>query len=230
MNLVAKVIIPEKEWIIFTDDKKIGSVSKIKKGYAFLKNGIQIKFKSLEEINSQFGESIFDDQLKIKKKDTQNNTDHTIYDFPCGSKPYRPVFNIKKKLPLYAKNSKSKSQYCAGYYIIKFSKGWAKAFCPKLITLERYPFKGPFKQEKDMKEALNNMNRLKPLNTIPIEDFLDKARIAIKSNQKNLTLSIKEVTDLQNSLSVVMTRLSGEIDNLVSKNDDITIKIGGGKF
>lgn len=67
------------------------------------------------------------------------------------------------------------------------------------------------------------------LNTFPIEDFLNKARVAIKTNQKGLTLSIKEVTDLQNSLSVVMTRLAGE-SQPVSIGEDIVIKINGGKF
>lgn len=70
---------------------------------------------------------------------------------------------------------------------------------------------------------------MKQLNTLPIEDFLDKARIAIKSNQKTLSLSLKEVTDLQNSLSVVMTRLSG----VLSANqmpEKIEVKMDGGKF
>lgn len=72
---------------------------------------------------------------------------------------------------------------------------------------------------------------MKNLNTLPIEDFLDKARIAIKSNQKNLTLSIKEVTDLQNSLAVVMTRLSGELDQQAASSvEDIVINLNGGTF
>lgn len=75
---------------------------------------------------------------------------------------------------------------------------------------------------------------MKQLNTLPIEDFLDKARVAIKTNQKNLTLSIKEVTDLQNSLSVVMTRLSGEMDKLLASASDqpasIQVKMDGGNF
>ena len=73
---------------------------------------------------------------------------------------------------------------------------------------------------------------MKQLNTLPIEDFLDKARIAIKSNQKNLTLSIKEVTDLQNSLSIVMTRLAGELDQLATtvQPSAVEIKMDGGKF
>lgn len=74
---------------------------------------------------------------------------------------------------------------------------------------------------------------MKQLNTLPIEDFLDKARLAIKSNQKSLTLTIKEASDLQNSLSIVMTRLAGELDDLVSNQqgiDKIEIRVDGGKF
>jgi hypothetical protein len=73
---------------------------------------------------------------------------------------------------------------------------------------------------------------MKPLNTLPIEDFLDKTRVAIKSNQKNLTLTIKEATDLQNSLAVVMTRLSGELDQASSSNTtgNIEVRMNGGKF
>jgi hypothetical protein len=73
---------------------------------------------------------------------------------------------------------------------------------------------------------------MKKLNTLPIEDFLEKTRIAIKSNQKSVVLSIKEATDLQNSLSIVMTRLAGELDQSAStaNADVITIKMDGGKF
>lgn len=73
---------------------------------------------------------------------------------------------------------------------------------------------------------------MKQLNTLPIEDFLEKARIAIKSNQKSLTLTIKEVTDLQNSLSIVMTRLAGNYEQVVSNQtpEKIEIKVDGGRF
>jgi hypothetical protein len=70
---------------------------------------------------------------------------------------------------------------------------------------------------------------MKTLNTIPIEEFLDKARVAIKTNQKSLNLSIKEVTDLQNSLAIVMTRLSGKLDQS-SENSTMEIKMDGGRF
>ena len=61
-------------------------------------------------------------------------------------------------LPFALANA-SKSLYCAGYYIIKFRKGWVKSFCPKLITLERYQYQGPFKTETEMRSSLNAMSR-----------------------------------------------------------------------
>jgi hypothetical protein len=72
---------------------------------------------------------------------------------------------------------------------------------------------------------------MKQLNTIPIEEFLDKTRIAIKTNQKVVTLSIKEAADLQNSLAVIMTRITGELDQLAQTGSDpIVIKMDGGSF
>jgi hypothetical protein len=70
---------------------------------------------------------------------------------------------------------------------------------------------------------------MKNLNTLPIEDFLDKARLAVKTNQKNLTLTITEVTDLQNSLSVVLARLAGE-SSPSGLQEDIVVKLNGGTF
>jgi len=159
MNSTAKVLIPNKEWLVRDEASKIGSISKAKKGYTFLKNGKQISFKDLAEVKAQFGIEVFEESIKKIKKDAAESKNYSIYDFPCSSKPFEPVYSVKQKLPLYAKSAKSKSQYCAGYYVIKFRKGWVKSFCPKLITLERYPFHGPFKSEAEMKAMLNTINK-----------------------------------------------------------------------
>lgn len=75
---------------------------------------------------------------------------------------------------------------------------------------------------------------MKQLNTLPIEIFLDKARIAIKSNQKHLTLDIKEVQSLSESLAVAMTRIAGDLDNKLNSVENtpstISINMDGGGF
>ena len=71
------------------------------------------------------------------------------------------------------------------------------------------------------------------LNTLPIEMFLEKARIARKSNQKSLNLSIDEVMMLEDSLAVVMTRLVSDLDSLIQsaqQSEDIIIKMDGGSL
>lgn len=159
MNNTVKVLVPNKEWLIRDGGDKVGGVSKDKKGYAFYKKGNKVSFKSLTEINTAFGVALSEENVKKIKEEIAESKNYAIYDFPCSSKPYGPVYNVKKKLPLFAKSDKSKSQYCAGYYVIKFRKGWVKSFCPKLITLDRYPFYGPFKAEYEMKTMLNTVNK-----------------------------------------------------------------------
>ena len=157
MTAISKILIPNKEWIIEDHGEKIGSIAKSKKGYSFLRKGQKISFKSVNEITEELGIALVGSTPAIQK--VEDAVQYNIYNYPCSSKPYEPVYNIKKKLPLFAKSSKSKSQYCAGYYVIKFRKGWVKSFCPKLITLERYPYYGPYKTDVEMRAVLNTVNK-----------------------------------------------------------------------
>ena len=152
MNIISKVLIPNKEWILEDSGKKIGSIAKHKKGYIFLRKGQAINIKNYKDIV---------DKLDVvnKHRFEIDPITHVIYDYPCSSKPHGAIYDIKKKLPLFAKSLKSKSQYCAGYYIIQFRKGWVKSFCPKLITIDRNPYRGPFKTEIEMKAVLAGINK-----------------------------------------------------------------------
>jgi hypothetical protein len=159
MSANAKVLIPEKEWLIKDGPKKIGSIAKIKRGYMVLQKGKVATFKDLSEIKNAVGIAFFEETIKKVKKDVIEPATYSIYDYPCKTKPYEPLYNVQKKLPLYTKRSKSKSQHCAGHYIIKFRKGWVKSFCPKLITLQRYPYQGPWKTEEESKIELRKANQ-----------------------------------------------------------------------
>jgi hypothetical protein len=157
----AKPVIDGKYWIVEAEGEKLGTLSKEKKGYSFMRKGQKVDIADLAVFQTLFGITINEDQLKKErtKKPASETTTYSIYDFPCSSKPFSPVYDVRQKLPIYSKSDKSKSQYCAGYYVIKFRKGWVKSFCPKLITLERYDNRGPFKTEIEMKTVLTAMNK-----------------------------------------------------------------------
>lgn len=157
MTTIAKVLIPNKYWIVEQGGEKIATLSKEKTGYSLVRQGQKIEVHDLKEIKERFGITITNEAIKKEKAHKPTTTD--IYGYAVNGRAFSPLWNVQKRLPIYAKSSKSKSLYCAGYYVIQFRKGWVKSFCPKLITLERYPFKGPFKTELEMRTILNSVSK-----------------------------------------------------------------------
>lgn len=154
-NIETKLLLKNKEWIICQNEYKIGSICKEKNKYFFLKNGKKLEIKNLSEFENNFG-------IKLPTENKLISTKHDsaqIYGYPCKSKPVNPIFNLKKKLPLFLKRLNSKSYYCAGYYLIKLKKGWVKNFCPKLVTLNNNIYYGPFKSDLELKQKLFELNK-----------------------------------------------------------------------
>lgn len=71
-----------------------------------------------------------------------------------------------------------------------------------------------------------------PVNTIPIENFLQKAKVATKTQQRELKLDSKEYKDLSDSIAVLMTRLVELQDKRLQQPQDVSvdIKMDGGNF
>ena len=150
----AKPIVDGKFWIVEKDGTKIATLHKKENNKFVLSSTTgEVMFNKKDDLTKQFGNGFFLTSTKIKVTTSEPNECHG---YPTSSKPYNAMFNVQKKLPLFTKSNASKSLYCAGYYVIKFDKGWVKSFCPKLITIERYPSKGPFKSELEMKTVLAN--------------------------------------------------------------------------
>jgi hypothetical protein len=117
--------------------------------------GIKI-YDTRKSLTDQFGKDFF--VAKIIKEAT-NAPIQEVHGYPSSCIPHNPMYDIKRKLPLFTKSQDSKSVYCAGYYVIRFDKGWVKSHCPKLITLQRYEYQGPFKTELEMKQRLSNVSK-----------------------------------------------------------------------
>jgi hypothetical protein len=155
-DVQAKPIIDGKFWIVEKSGTKIGTLHK-KENNRFLlsSNDGNVSFSKKDELIKVFGKDFFISDLKTTISVQEEVRD--VYGYPTSCQPYNPIFNLQKKLPLFTKSKESKSLYCAGYYIIRFDKGWVKSFCPKLITIERYENRGPFKDELEMKQVLKNV-------------------------------------------------------------------------
>lgn len=156
----AKPILENRFWILESDGEKVGTICRQEdRRYMFsCSDGTRI-FDTQQQLQKNFhGDWMWGSTISAPKE-VKENEDNSVYDYPSKFKPYNMVFDVKKKLPLFNKSKKSKSLYCAGYYIIQFEKGWVRSYCPKLLTLESYPFKGPFRTSLEMKTELSNANK-----------------------------------------------------------------------
>ncbi len=156
MTVRAKTLVKDKFWIVEERGQKLGTLQKKDdNGWIFLsKKDHRQVFHTQESLFTKFGFNIFEEKQKEPIIEQTDNLE--VHGYPCSQHPFNPMFDVQKQLPVYTKAPKSKSQFCAGYYIICFEKGWRKAYCPKMITLSRYKYKGPMKTKLEMQQVLNN--------------------------------------------------------------------------
>lgn len=71
-----------------------------------------------------------------------------------------------------------------------------------------------------------------PVNTIPIENFLQSAKIATKTQQRELKLDSKQYKDLADSIAMLMTRLVELQDQRLQQPQDVSVDVqmDGGNF
>jgi hypothetical protein len=153
MSLFAKPVIKNKCWIVERDGSKVGTIMTNPAGVVFQHDEKKEQFASLKVLSDKYNIIV---EKALPKKTI--SAGHNVYGFPCENKPNNSLWDLQHKLPIYTKGNKSKSFFCAGYYIVKFNNGWVKSYCPKLITLNRYPYAGPYDSLEEVQERLRIAN------------------------------------------------------------------------
>lgn len=154
MSINVKEILKDKFWIVEDNGVRVGTLSISEEQYMLSDAQGTKFFKNTRQLQKSFKTSINWTQLEITE-----TLPKEVHGFPTSCEPYNNMYDVKRRLPLFTKSEKSKSLYCAGYYIIHFDKGWVKSFCPKLITVERYETRGPFKTDIEMRQELSRVNK-----------------------------------------------------------------------
>lgn len=152
---IAKPVVKNKFWVVEDQGHKVATIQAVEDGgFVYVHDDQREKFNSIKLLSKQYNIT-FD---KPVKKSAKVATDNHIHGYPTQAKPHNELYDVSRRLPVYTKTAKSKSYFCAGYYIIQFENHWTKAYCPKLITLNRYPFRGPFSTQEAMIQELRKQN------------------------------------------------------------------------
>jgi hypothetical protein len=140
MTLIAKPVIDKQFWIIQDGDRKVGNIEACAGGYQVKIQNQVAQFKTIrmaaQRANIQF-ESAY-------SKKTQKDSTNLVHGYPASGRIHNPMWDVKMKLPIYTKTTKSKSWFAAGWYQIKKGRNWTQVQDPKLIVLQRYTYQGPF--------------------------------------------------------------------------------------
>jgi hypothetical protein len=152
---IAKPRVDNKFWLLTQNGEKVGVMNR---------QGSKYVIRGTTNQSAEFSsKQMLLDSYPIRfLTNTKKATDSTelVYGFPVNVKEtFDKIYDVTRKLPMFTKKTGSTCWFGSGYYVIFFKKiGWTNSFCPKVITLDKYEFRGPF---KDSVEARAELRRLK---------------------------------------------------------------------
>lgn len=150
-SLVAKTIITNKFWVVENNGSQVATIQAAAGGVVYVnKDELRENFVSIKLLKDKYNITF----SKAKERKIPMVSSNSVDGYPCDSVPYNALLNVSKKLPVYTKTEKSKSLYAAGHYVVTVNLSIVILYCPKLITLNRYEFIGPFVTQKKAKEYL----------------------------------------------------------------------------
>jgi len=147
--LIAKPVVKNQFWIVTDGTAKVGNVIADGSGFEVKLNGNKKHFKNTNTIQKQTNIQFQHRKVEKSKKEIPFN------EYPTTKKVYNSMLDIKRKIHLFTKTSKSKCYHAAGWYVMYQSEEPSIVFCPKYIFIQRYEYEGPFKTEDEAKNLIN---------------------------------------------------------------------------
>ena len=154
-SINTKQLLPDRFWIIEQNGIRIGTIQRHDiNQFIITGTDSSVATLTLDEINDKF--NLFENQIV---PEDNKKIDYECYGYPTKHVPFNSIFDVKQKLPLYSKSQNSNNMYAAGYYCVKFPKGWVKGFCPKLSTIAENEYRGPFKTVVEQRKVFSDVNK-----------------------------------------------------------------------
>ena len=142
--ILAKPVVKGQYWILKQDNQKIGQLEVAENGNCTIKiHDSVVQYKTIK-----MAERAVNIEFEPPEKSTPVPP-NLVHGFEVAGKVYNPLWDVKHKLPLFTRDTKSKSWFAAGWYKVKQHRNWKTVQNPKLITLQRYAYQGPFHSKEE---------------------------------------------------------------------------------
>ena len=145
----AKPVIPDRYWILKQNDRKVGQIEATDSGVTVKIQNQVAGYKTIRmasrDANIEF----------TKLTSATKSVTNQVHGYEVSGRVYNPVWDVKHRLPLFTRDTKSKSWYAAGWYMVRQHRAWKAVQHPKLITLQRYQYQGPFHSKEQANESVS---------------------------------------------------------------------------
>jgi hypothetical protein len=144
--IIAKPVVKDQYWILKVDNQKVGELEN--------NNGVlKIKLKDSARVKTFKMNGRTMPEIEFEPPVTRSELDHNlVHGHEVKGAVYNPVWDVQHRLPLFTREEKSKSWFAAGWYLVRQHRNWKSVQHPKLITLQRYPYRGPYYTKEEANE------------------------------------------------------------------------------
>jgi len=145
----------ESSWLLIIDSgERFGILVFKDPAYQLITNDAKYDFESLKEL-----EKLIEQKVKfIKKKEQSEKIERFINELPIRHSEF---FNLEEHSDgtiSYTSTQSSKVKWTAGFWGLKFTRGYISFLSPKLDNLREVPNIGPFKTRIELYHACKSAN------------------------------------------------------------------------
>ena len=139
--ILAMPVIANRYWILKKDNRKVGQIEAQDDGYTVKISNTVTKYKTIKMLDR--------DIEFVPAVEPTPNPENQVYGYDTGQRVFNPMWDIQQRLPLFTQEENSKSWFAAGWYYVKKHRVWKMVQNPKLITLQRYSYQGPYHTKEE---------------------------------------------------------------------------------
>ena len=134
-------VIADRYWILKKDNRKVGQIEAQDDGYTVKISNTVTKYKTIKMLDR--------DIEFVPASEITPDPENQVYGYDTGQRVFNPMWDIQQRLPLFTQEENSKSWFAAGWYYVKKHRVWKMVQNPKLITLQRYSYQGPYHTKEE---------------------------------------------------------------------------------
>lgn len=146
MNMTVKTAAPGMSWLVYDQDRKVAAVHRTDQGFLVAQQGVTTRASNTKAVRKKLNVAEWEPETEVQTSFSKIDLDGYSAD---TDQYFDPMIEVRRRLPLFTKVMGSKCYFAAGWYRVQIGNKHRVMHCPKLLTLNRNRFWGPFHTQEE---------------------------------------------------------------------------------